>query len=279
MFQVFVLLVLPFWTSANSYNGDKNVQKQIKTLQSTVNELKDLVHVQKQRNDFIELELLKSRNEIEQMKENYLNEIEKLNNRVSNLEIIEAKYNRVLTAMMEDSEEQTNLSDADLSVEKKKSKDGDRDIYRIQKRLLTPPSTSHNGVAFYAYMSSILPSPSTEHVLVFDVAKTNIGNAYHPSTGVFIVPESGVYVFTWTFRIGGNQDHSIQLMVNREDVGSIYLYTISGVESEATGIVVTHVNAGDDVFVRTHSTLQIGTGHFIQSNIYGRTSFAGWKIF
>lgn len=132
MFQVFVLLVLPFWTSANSYNGDKNVQKQIKTLQSTVNELKDLVHVQKQRNDFIELELLKSRNEIEQMKENYLNEIEKLNNRVSNLEIIEAKYNRVLTAMMEDSEEQTNLSDADLSVEKKKSKDGDRDIYRIQ---------------------------------------------------------------------------------------------------------------------------------------------------
>lgn len=132
MFQVFVLLVLPFWTSANSYNVDKNVQKQIEAFQNTVNELKDLVHVQRQRNDRIELELLKSRNEMEQMKENYLNEIEKLNNRVSNLELIEAKYNRILTAMIEDSQEQMNLSDADLSMEKKKSEDGERDIYRIQ---------------------------------------------------------------------------------------------------------------------------------------------------
>lgn len=104
MFQVFVLLVLPFWTSANSYNVDKNVQKQIEAFQNTVNEFKDLVHVQRQRNDRIELELLKSRNEMEQMKENYLNEIEKLNNRVSNLELIEAKYNRILTAMIEDSQ-------------------------------------------------------------------------------------------------------------------------------------------------------------------------------
>lgn len=132
MFQVFVLLVLPFWTSANSYNVDKNVQKQIEAFQNTVNELKDLVHVQRQRNDRIELELLKSRNEMEQMKENYLNEIEKLNNCVSNLELIEAKYNRILTAMIEDSQEQMNLSDADLSMEKKKSEDGEQDIYRIQ---------------------------------------------------------------------------------------------------------------------------------------------------
>lgn len=107
------------------------MHKQIEALQSTVNELKDLVHVQKQRNDRIELELLKSRNEMKEMKDYYLNEIENLNNRVSNLELIEAKYNRILTAMMEDSEEQTN-SDANLSMEKKKSKDGDRNIYRIQ---------------------------------------------------------------------------------------------------------------------------------------------------
>lgn len=279
MFQVFVLLVLPFWTSANSYNVDKNVQKQIEAFQNTVNEFKDLVHVQRQRNDRIELELLKSRNEMEQMKENYLNEIEKLNNRVSNLELIEAKYNRILTAMIEDSQEQMNLSDADLSMKKKKSEDGERDIYRIQKRVLTPSSTSRNGVAFYAYMTTRLHTPSTEHVLVFDVVKTNIGNAYHPSTGVFMVPESGVYVFTWTFWIGDGRDNSIQLMVNREDVGTVYLQTISGVESVATGIVVTHVNAGDDVFVRKHSAFQIGTGQYIQSNIYGRSSFAGWKIF
>lgn len=68
-------------------------------------------------------------------------------------------------------------------------------------------------------------------------------------------------------------------MVNREDVGSVYLRTINGVDDEATGFVVTHVNAGDGVFVRTHPLLQIGTGHYINSNTYGRSSFAGWKIF
>lgn len=94
-----------------------------------------------------------------------------------------------------------------------------------------------------------------------------------------MVPESGVYVFTWTFRIGAINDHSIQLIVNREDVGTVYLHTIGGVDAEATGIVVAHVNAGDDVFVRTHPQLKIGTGHYINSNTFGRSSFAGWKIF
>lgn len=99
MFQVFVFLVLPFWTSANSYNGDKNVQKQVKTLQNTVNELKDLVHVQMQRNDFLELEIVKTRNEMKQMKEIHLNEIRNLNSRVSNWELIKAKYNRVFKTL------------------------------------------------------------------------------------------------------------------------------------------------------------------------------------
>lgn len=85
MFQVFVLLVLPFWTSAYSYKGDKNVQKQVKILQNTVNELRDLVHVQKQRNDFLELEIVKTRNEMEQMKEIHLYEIRNLNTVVAYL--------------------------------------------------------------------------------------------------------------------------------------------------------------------------------------------------
>lgn len=99
MFQVFVLLALPFWTSAYSCKGDKNVQKQVKILQNTVNELRDLVHVQKQRNDFLELEIVKTRNEMEQMKEIHRYETRNLDSRVSNLELIEAKYNRVLKTL------------------------------------------------------------------------------------------------------------------------------------------------------------------------------------
>lgn len=90
---------------------------------------------------------------------------------------------------------------------------------------------------------------SLEYVLVFDVVKINFGNVYYFSIGVFIVLVLGVYVFIWIFWIGGNYDYSIQLMVNREDVGIVYFYIIGGVDVEVIGIVVVYVNVGDDVFV------------------------------
>lgn len=151
--------------------------------------------------------------------------------------------------------------------------------FTFEERILSPQSTSGDTIAFYAYMSSILRSPWRGRVLVYDVVKTNIGNGYRSHTGVFLVPKSGVYVFTWTFRTGNDHDHSIPLMKNNQDVGSVYFHSGGRVEAGGTGIVVTHANAGDDVFTRTNSTLYIGTGHYIQSNVHGRSSFAGWKIF
>jgi hypothetical protein len=50
-------------------------------------------------------------------------------------------------------------------------------------------------------MSITTPTISEQHLLRFDVVKTNQGNGYHPNTGVFMVPETGIYVFTWTIRV------------------------------------------------------------------------------
>ena len=82
-------------------------------------------------------------------------------------------------------------------------------------------------------------------VFVFDVVKTNVGSAYHPTTGLFIAPQTGVYVFTWTFRKSGDSANSIKLLINQDEIGSILLHT----------------------------------GHYISSDEYGRSSFAGWRIF
>lgn len=49
-------------------------------------------------------------------------------------------------------------------------------------------------------MSKSTPSISIQYPLAFDIVKTNNGNGYHASTGVFIAPETGIYVFTWTIR-------------------------------------------------------------------------------
>ncbi|XP_062576101.1 uncharacterized protein LOC134237989 [Saccostrea cucullata] len=206
-------------------------------------------------------------NRLKQEKEEDRKYVNRLENRLTQLE-----------SKFEKSEKERNSSCAKKTIEDIRSTNL-TNIKRNQKRLLIPPTTSHSSIAFYAYMSAMIPSPNTHQVLVFDDVKTNFGNAYHPSTGLFIVPESGVYVFTWTFRTGAAYDHSIQLLINKDVVGTLFLRSVAGLDAQETGIVVTHVNAGDDVYVRTHATLPLGTSDSILSSSYGRTSFAGWKLF
>lgn len=118
-------------------------------------------------------------------------------------------------------------------------------------------------------------SITIQHPLVFGVVKTNNGNGYHATTGVFIAPETGVYVFTWTVREANDCYHSIQLMLNNAEIGIIHVHAGSGGGMSGTGVVVTHVNAGDDVYVRTHASWNDCD---IFSDMAGRSSFAGWKL-
>ncbi|XP_078336953.1 uncharacterized protein LOC144626557 [Crassostrea virginica] len=147
-----------------------------------------------------------------------------------------------------------------------------------EKRLLVQPSqVIPTPVAFYAQRSSSIEASevTANLVIVFDVVKTNAGNGYHPSTGIFIVPESGMYVFSWSFQNGNNVHDSTQLMVNNNEEGLIHLHTSAGNWITGTGVAVLHVNKGDDVYVRITSLSHTGG---IISNSFGRSSFTGWKL-
>ncbi|XP_062571692.1 C1q-related factor-like [Saccostrea cucullata] len=143
------------------------------------------------------------------------------------------------------------------------------------ERILGPTTVPSEGnVAFYAYMSTSLVNPSSFHTLIFDTVITNDGNGYHPNTGVFIVPESGLYVFTWVMRQWTHATHGTELMVNKISSGSVFLHSMTD-DHSVTGLVVIHANQGDDVFVRTQVDNNYGN---IGSDYHGKTSFAGWKI-
>ncbi|XP_062591679.1 uncharacterized protein LOC134253182 [Saccostrea cucullata] len=147
-----------------------------------------------------------------------------------------------------------------------------------KERLLTPVTTTaslSNIVAFYAYFSKNVLSPGLHHILTFDNVITNTGNAYHSHAGTFIAPRSGLYVFTWTIRIYGTSYHSTELMVNDNAVGSTYLNPVNTIDGSVTGTVVVHVDQGDDVLVRTRDSYN--NGH-INSDIVGKSSFAGWAL-
>lgn len=129
-------------------------------------------------------------------------------------------------------------------------------------------------VAFYAYFSTNIPASSAFHILAFDKVITNVGHAYHPHSGTFIAPTSGLYVFTWTIRLYGQNHQTTELLVNNIVVNSIYLNPVNNIDGGVTGTVVVQVNQGDDVLVRTGIT---SVGEII-SSASGRSSFAGWLL-
>jgi hypothetical protein len=145
-------------------------------------------------------------------------------------------------------------------------------------RLLVPDtaalSTGNTPIAFYAYLSHHMNSVGVHHILTFDTAITNAGNAYHPISGTFIAPRSDLYVFTWTIRMHGNAFHAVELMVNNNAVGHTFLNSGNAIDGSVLGTVVVHVHQGDDVLVRTTTT---NTG-WILSDVNSRSSFAGWAL-
>lgn len=133
---------------------------------------------------------------------------------------------------------------------------------------------STSSIAFYASMSSNEPNVGTHHLLIFDHELLNVRNGYHPHSGVFIAPESGIYVFMWTLRL---YEQSIVLVVNGIDYTSIYNRETPGADESVTGYAIARVNQGEDVFLRTHLAYKGKEGIF--SNGFGRSTFGGWILF
>ncbi|KAK3105403.1 hypothetical protein FSP39_024402, partial [Pinctada imbricata] len=130
-------------------------------------------------------------------------------------------------------------------------------------------------IAFYAYMTASLTTAGPGSVLVFETVRTNVLNAYNNATGVYTVPKSGMYVFTWTIR-EWKSEHSIELVCNTEVLGATFKRAEGNDDGSVTGNVVVGVNKGDSVFVRTHSTYD--KKQQILNNLHGRSTFSGWRL-
>jgi hypothetical protein len=66
-------------------------------------------------------------------------------------------------------------------------------------------------------------------------------------------------------------------MVNTNLLGVLYVHASDGKSSTSNGVVIPHVNEGDDVFIRTSAYAPTNAG-FVDSDGAGRCSFAGWRL-
>ena len=130
-------------------------------------------------------------------------------------------------------------------------------------------------IAFYAYLSQDTPpNLPVSYILKFDTIKLNLGQGYSQGDGIFTVPRSGVYVFTWTIAVSSSGWSVVDIVLNGEVVGAGNAHAPQGLNT-GTGVVVVYANVGDHVYMRLHEN-----GYYvINSNARGRSSFSGWLLF
>lgn len=86
------------------------------------------------------------------------------------------------------------------------------------------------------------------YIFIFDRIWINVGFGYNNSIGVFIVLREGIYVFIWVIRMV-IVEYLIELLINDDIFGVIFLWVKNGDDGFVSGIVVVYVIRGDVVFV------------------------------
>ncbi|VDI40942.1 Hypothetical predicted protein [Mytilus galloprovincialis] len=129
-------------------------------------------------------------------------------------------------------------------------------------------------VAFSTQLTTTLTGLGQHAAVIFDKVILDTTSSYNTGDGVFVVPRTGIYVFTWTVSVREEWWETTELVVN----GTPYAYSLvdAGVKGDrgtGTQTVVLRVKEADHVLIRTGF---IGDGN-IEGNTYD--TFSGWILF
>jgi hypothetical protein len=122
--------------------------------------------------------------------------------------------------------------------------------------------------AFTAILSNSISLGSNE-VVKYDKVITNVGKAYTPSTGIFLVPLSGIY--TVSVSMMGHPTNKIHLQLERNGSELVRLYTGGAGSYELVSHTINiELTRGDRVWVQRRKT----TGHKLYGSHYNVFSAA-----
>ncbi|CAC5364865.1 C1QL [Mytilus coruscus] len=133
-------------------------------------------------------------------------------------------------------------------------------------------------VAFYAYLSGNLAisSVSTHSIIKYDVVNLNLGNGYDASSGQFIAPSDGLYVFHITT---GSRDssHAVVELISNGVIKDITWADSMDHKDRAVATTVTPLNLRKGDTVNARIGLAKG-GAVLESTTHIRCSFSGFKV-
>ncbi|OWF50146.1 uncharacterized protein LOC110450872 [Mizuhopecten yessoensis] len=173
-----------------------------------------------------------------------------------------------------DNERVLNQSDEEETVAQNENESTSK-ISRFQHKGSTTPSARQT-IAFHVVLSKD-NFVSNDDVVVYDNETLDIGYGYNPRNGVYVVPEAGTYVFTWTSICYGQEELQTVLVVNSAVRGSSWTDSeLSKDIHQTTAVVVLTLNQRDHVFIRMGPLY--GHGVLLSRTDVAVSTFSGWKL-
>ena len=152
-----------------------------------------------------------------------------------------------------------------------------RKHFRNGKGTLSKRDTATEGVAFSAYLDHIIYHMGGGHTIKCNQVLLNDGNHYNSFTGIFTVPETGVYLLTFNFGVQTINDVTeVRLVVNnREIVDAAGEVTVTSQRSSSSNTAIIKLNQGESVWLESIVT----DSEVVSGPSYRWTTFSGVLLY
>jgi hypothetical protein len=116
---------------------------------------------------------------------------------------------------------------------------------------------------------------NVDTILVFEIVIVNEGEHYDPYDGVFVAPQKGVYLFSWTVSGNGGSYIVAELVVEQNTISSAGELNAGGHPSGSM-TALCKMEKGDHAWIRTTG---LSTSNVLYSkDNYPQTAFLGLLI-
>ncbi|XP_074480479.1 complement C1q-like protein 3 [Sebastes fasciatus] len=113
---------------------------------------------------------------------------------------------------------------------------------------------------------------NTDTTLIYRTVITNIGNAYSPSTGIFVAPVAGAYYFTIFLHAGGSNTAALFLYRNNHYMLMTHDFPTNADRADTGGnAVLLQLQRGDQVYVRMAAHTHVWGSDY-------HTTFSGFLV-
>ena len=129
---------------------------------------------------------------------------------------------------------------------------------------------------FYAVIKGKSLTLNIDTILVFETVIVNEGGQYDPYDGVFVAPQKGVYLFSWTVT-GISTNYIVsELVVEENVISSAGEYNAKGGLPSGSMTALCKMEKGDHAWIRTTG---LSSSHYLHSHDNNpQSSFLGMLI-